>query len=502
MRREISRFAREASEGATGLLHRITKARAVWCPREAAQGEAANPRDAADLAAKSWASIWRTQNTEMQGADRPWEVPSTEDASELPQLAVEGPTGFAAVVSSFKPETGIGVDAIHPSAWSRISDKGKHLFTGLLHEVELTLTWPAQIQTLIYFLVPKTPTGERPIGLMPSIVRVWERMRKPVMDQWLVSQSRSYDWTCRGRSAELAAWQHLVLQEGQGCELGTGRATALLDMTKCFEQVRLWHVWRWGCHWDFPRGLLRVILLVFSFQCRVGLWGATSEPTQTYAAIIAGSVFSCAILHMLFIWPCDCLMSKWPRLRLTKYVDDITISYSGRNYAVADTITEATSLLIGWLESGLDFHVSKDENGKGRQVCGPGLEPDPEGDACGQGEAVRHEGGFSRSALGRRLVWGWCGETPQDAVWTVGWYQEENAQGQVLQEIWCGYEQNRQGRLPPEWLTRCAMFGPSSNEGEGAQNNHWTMPPRASTQDVRSPGAWLCTSATRFKPAG
>ena len=57
-------------------------------------------------------------------------------------------------------------------------------------------------------------------------------------------------------------------------------------------------------------------------------------------------------------------MSKWPRLRLAKYVDDLTLSYSGRNYTVADTITEATSLLIGWLESGLDFHVSKDENGK------------------------------------------------------------------------------------------------------------------------------------------
>ena len=213
--KEISRFAREASEGAAGLLHRITKSRAVWCPRDAAQGEATNPRDAADLAAKSWAVIWRTHDAEMQGADRPWEEPSVSDANELPQLEVEGPTGFAAVVSSFKPKTGIGVDAIHPSVWSRISDKGKQLFTDLLHDVELTLAWPAQIQTLIYFLVPKTPTGERPIGLMPSIVRVWERMRKPVMDQWLISQSRSYDWACKGRSAELAAWQHLVIEEGQ-----------------------------------------------------------------------------------------------------------------------------------------------------------------------------------------------------------------------------------------------------------------------------------------------
>ena len=363
---------------------------------------------------KSWASIWRAQDKEMQGADRPWEVPSVEDARELPQLAVDGPVGFAAVVGSFKPKTGIGVDAVHPSVWSSISGKGKQLFTDLLHDVELTLTWPAQIRTLIYFLVPKTPTGERPIGLMPSIVRVWERMRKPVMDQWLVSQSRSYDWACKGRSAELAAWQHLVLQEGHGDELGTGRATALLDMTKCFEQVRLWHVWRWGCHWDFPRGLLRVILLVFSFQRRVGLGGATSEPTQTYAAIIAGSVFSCAILHMLFIWPCDCLMSKWPRLRLTKYVDDLTISYSGRNHTVADTITEATSLLMGWLESGLDFHVSKDENGKEGKFVVLASNQTLKAMLAAKVIPLSMRVVFSCSALGRRLVWGRSGEASQE----------------------------------------------------------------------------------------
>ena len=150
-------------------------------------------------------------------------MPNHEDASKLPQLAIDGPTGFTAVVSSFKPKTGIGVDAVHPSVWSRISEKkGKQLYTDLLHDVEHTLTWPAQIRTLIYFLVPKTPTGERPIGLMPSIVRLWEHMRKPIMDQWMESQPRPYDWACKSRSAEMAAWQHLVLEEGRGDEPGIG----------------------------------------------------------------------------------------------------------------------------------------------------------------------------------------------------------------------------------------------------------------------------------------
>ena len=219
-------------------LHRVMKPRAVWCLRNAAQGEATGRH-----LARARRGVARS--CKALGNARP------RGTSHLPQLTVDGLAGFNAVVSSVKPKTGIGVDAIHPSIWSRISEKGKQLYTDLLNDVERTLTWPAQIQTLIYLLVPQTPTGERPIGLMPSIVRVWERMRKPNLDQWMISQSRSYDWACKGRSAEMAAWQHLVLEEGQDDELGMGRSTALLDMTKCFEQVRLWHVWRWGCHWGF-----------------------------------------------------------------------------------------------------------------------------------------------------------------------------------------------------------------------------------------------------------
>ena len=114
----IAEYAREASQGAAGSPHRLTN------PRDAAQGEATNPRDAAELAAKSWSRIWRVHVKELQTADRPWETPDGEDMSALPQLEVDGPSGFDAVVGSFKAKTGIGVDAIHPSMWSRISEKG------------------------------------------------------------------------------------------------------------------------------------------------------------------------------------------------------------------------------------------------------------------------------------------------------------------------------------------------------------------------------------------
>ena len=115
----IAEYAREASKGAAGLFHRLTR-------------------------------VWHVHVEELQTADRPWEIPNDDDMAVLRQLEVDGPSG---------------VD------------------TDLLKDVERTLTWLAQFQTLIYFLVPKIPTRERPIELMPSIVRVWERMRKPILDQ-------------------------------------------------------------------------------------------------------------------------------------------------------------------------------------------------------------------------------------------------------------------------------------------------------------------------------
>ena len=67
-------MAHEEAGRAAGLLHRLMKPRAVWCPRDAAQGEATSPRGAADLAGKSWARICRTHAKELQEADRPWEI--------------------------------------------------------------------------------------------------------------------------------------------------------------------------------------------------------------------------------------------------------------------------------------------------------------------------------------------------------------------------------------------------------------------------------------------
>ena len=117
-------------------------------------------------------------------------------------------------------------------------------------------------------------------------------------------------------------------------------------------------------------------------------------------------------------------MSKWPRLRLTKYVDDLTISHRGMNESYGREFDHGGAELVGWLENGLDFHVSKDEKGVVLVSC-----------ADHGNEGARHEGRLARSHPGDRRVWSGRREAAQDGICAADQNQEEDAQGSVLQEV-------------------------------------------------------------------
>ena len=60
--------------------------------------------------------------------------------------------------------------------------------------------------TVPMHLTPKPSGGQRPIAVLATVVRIWERTRKPIVRQWAARNHKDYDWAARGRSAELAVW--------------------------------------------------------------------------------------------------------------------------------------------------------------------------------------------------------------------------------------------------------------------------------------------------------
>ena len=98
----------------------------------------------------------------------------------------------------------------------------------------------------------------------------------------------------------------------------------------------------------------------------------------------------------------------------------------------------------------------------GGQLGGPGLERLAQGVSDLVDEGAWHEGGLARAYPGHRRVLSNGGKAAQNAVWAADQHQEEDAQGSVLQEVWRGHEQDRQGGPHGERFTRreCAWASP------------------------------------------
>ena len=85
---------------------------------------------------------------------------------------------------TFAPSTGLGWDKLHPRAIARLSDGIIELIINLFLLAELAGNWPTLIGAVLIVLLPKSDGGRRPIGLFPTLCRIWMRVRLEVAQAW------------------------------------------------------------------------------------------------------------------------------------------------------------------------------------------------------------------------------------------------------------------------------------------------------------------------------
>ena len=120
-----------------------------------------------DQEADKWAEIWQ----EGQQRDEPsW----GKDCSFDTELTV---TALREAAKSFSPDTGVGTDNISPRALSRLSDEALMALVHLFERLEELGDWSDALNLVLIVLLPKADGGLRPIGLLPTLIRVWSRAR-------------------------------------------------------------------------------------------------------------------------------------------------------------------------------------------------------------------------------------------------------------------------------------------------------------------------------------
>ena len=125
------------------------------------------------------------------------------------------------------------------------------------------MRWPQQTCTTMLFLIPNNVTSERPIALLPTLIRWWEGLRVTRGVRWQERHRVGWENTDgRNGGAERTVWETLLEMErfdNRAGEKDQGAITLVLDLVKAFERVSLPAVWAWATHLNIPRKIWRVL---------------------------------------------------------------------------------------------------------------------------------------------------------------------------------------------------------------------------------------------------
>ena len=108
----------------------------------------------------------------------------------------------------------MGCDGFHPKVPLDLTKESTGKVVEFLEKEEQSGKGPQQAFTTMFFLMPKNVTSERPIAIMPTLIRRWEALRAPEVAKW--QQKYRVDWDAAdGRSggAQRTVWEVLMEME-------------------------------------------------------------------------------------------------------------------------------------------------------------------------------------------------------------------------------------------------------------------------------------------------
>lgn len=264
---------------------------------------------------------------------------------------------FDRAAASFPARTGLGGDNFAPRAVLRLPEEARCAPISILLAAEALGVWSAALNLVLIVLLPKSDGGLRPIGLFPTPIRLWMRVRATIARAWEVAHHipSIFGGACSG--AQRAAWATAFAAEASAADAKQHLAS-LLDLVKAFERIPHRLVAEAAGRLEFNLVILRLSLAAYRIARSIGVEGTFSAILIATRGITAGSGFATLQLRILFHEAMVIGTRRWPLLQLCLYVDDLTIAASGSSLASLATVTQATDFFVRVFEEGFSLEVS------------------------------------------------------------------------------------------------------------------------------------------------
>ena len=306
--------------------------------------------------AADWAGWWKAN----EPYDDPWvdgdlAQQAKADLAKLPRLQVHD---IRTAARSFPTGTGVGVDNTAPRALDRLTDAALEALIDILHRCEKEGEWGKCNALVLTVLLPKPDGGVRPIGLLPTPIRIWMRARADVARRWEAQNASPCLFRGKGMGAQKAAWQAAFRAEFADA-VNDDKVQALLDMTKAFETIPHKVLAQTARRHGYNLALLKLSLAAYRMARTVGMDGVQSAPISATRGITAGSGFATTELRILMQDVVFRTLAEWgPTIGLTLYVDDLTVETSGTPAIAAAKCAAAVDFIVDILQKEMGFTVS------------------------------------------------------------------------------------------------------------------------------------------------
>ena len=307
--------------------------------------------------AASSAQLWKTQENYQDPLEDP-ETPqkASDDAAKLPRLNVQD---VRAAAKSLPVNTGVGIDNEAPRAIDRLSDNAIEARIDVFQACEGEGVWGDYNTNVLTVLLPKPDGGVRPIGLLPTFIRIWSRDRMREARKWEADSANPCLFGGKDMGAQKAAWlasfraevTHLAQKE---------KIQTLLDMTNAFETIPHGKLVTTALKYGYNIGLLRLSIASYRLPRSTGCEGVQSALLTATRGITAGSGFATTELRILMQEVVLLSLLDWGEsVNRTLYVDDLTIETEGRTEAAAGRNAAASDDICRILQEQVGFDISE-----------------------------------------------------------------------------------------------------------------------------------------------
>ena len=303
---------------------------------------------AVEKQADDWVRLWKT--------DEPYRMPNFPRSPEHLQTLL--PSALKMAASSFPLGTGLGGDNISPRAILRLSDEAISALVVLLTAFEGLGQWASALDLVLIVLLPKSDGGFRPIGLFPTVVRLWMRARVYVARLWEAANSLPSLFGGTGMGAQRASWEAAFVAEMAALQR-IDHVQFLLDLVKAFETIPHDKLAEAANAKGYSLSLLRLSIAAYRLRRSIGVAGVFSRCMRATRGITAGSGFATSELRLILLDTMLELQKRWStQISVKLYVDDLTLSASGLPGTVLRLMVAVMDFVTKKIEHGLGLEIS------------------------------------------------------------------------------------------------------------------------------------------------